>query len=269
MAFATNTLDGTRVYFEDDGGEGAAVVLLGGFLDPIDEVRESRIAQMLPAHEFRLVYVDHRGLGRSDKPHDPEAYAMQVRVADQVSVLDELRIERAHFIGTSWGGRLCFGIGEYTPQRVLSLVIGGQQPYAWPDSPITRLVSEGLVASKSEGMEGLVRALESFWGVQFPDARRKRWLANDPVALQAAWEAALAEDVISEDLRAWHVRCLIFIGAGDADFLDQARRAASEIPDAEFISLLGLDHYGAHTGQDDPLLDAILRMLRGRADSSA
>ena len=115
MAFATNTLDGTRVYFEDDGGEGAAVVLLGGFLDPIDEVRESRIAQMLPADVFRLVYVDHRGLGRSDKPHDPEAYAMRVRVADPVSVLDELRIERAHFIGTSWGGRLWFGIGEHAP----------------------------------------------------------------------------------------------------------------------------------------------------------
>jgi hypothetical protein len=72
-----------------------------------------------------------------------------------------------------------------------------------------------------------------------------------------------------QTFRAWQVRCLIFIGAGDADFLDLARRAASEIPDAEFISLLGLDHYGAHTGQDDPLLDAILRMLRGRADSSA
>jgi pimeloyl-ACP methyl ester carboxylesterase len=97
-------------------------------LDPIDEVRESRIAQMLPADEFRLIYVDHRGIGRSDKPHDPEAYAMPVRVADPVSVLDELSIERAHFIGTSWGGRLCFGIGEHAPQCVLSLVIGGQQP---------------------------------------------------------------------------------------------------------------------------------------------
>jgi pimeloyl-ACP methyl ester carboxylesterase len=263
MPYATNALDGTRVYFEDDGGGRAGVVLHGGFLDSIDEVRESRIAQALPADEFRLIYVDHRGLGRSDKPHDPDGYAMPVRVADAVAVLDELGVELTHFIGTSWGGRLCFGIGEHAPERVLSLVIGGQQPYAWPDSPITRVVTGGLVASRSEGMEGLVQALEGFWGVRFPDTRRARWLDNDPAALQAAWKAALAEGSISRNLRAWQIRCLIFIGAGDADFLDQARRAASEIPSAEFISLEGLDHYGAHTGQDDPVLDAILRTLRG------
>jgi pimeloyl-ACP methyl ester carboxylesterase len=54
------------------------------------------------------MYVDHRGLGRSDKPHDPDAYAMSLRAADAVAVIDELDIERAHFIGMSWGGRLGF-----------------------------------------------------------------------------------------------------------------------------------------------------------------
>lgn len=263
MPYAKNAVDGNRVYFEDDGGDGAPVVLHGGFLDPIDEVRGSRIAQALPADEFRLIYVDHRGLGRSDKPHDPDAYTMPLRVADEVAVLDELGIDRGHFIGTSWGGRLCFGIGEHAPDRVRTLVIGGQQPYAWPDSPITRVVTEGLVAARTEGMEALVRGLEAFWNVRFPEPRRTRWLANDPGALGAAWKTALAEGPISKDLSAWQIPCLIFIGAGDADFLDQARRAADEIPSAEFISLEGLDHYGAHTGQDDPLLDGILRTLRG------
>lgn len=58
-------------------------------------------------------------------------------------------------------------------------------------------------------------------------------------------------------------RCLVFIGAADADFLDEARRAASEIPDAEFISLDELDHYGAHSSPESVVLDAILRTLRG------
>jgi hypothetical protein len=51
--------------------------------------------------------------------------------------------------------------------------------------------------------------------------------------------------------------------AGDTDFLDQARQASEEIPSAQFISLEGVNHNGAYTGQDDPLLYAILRMLRG------
>jgi pimeloyl-ACP methyl ester carboxylesterase len=127
MPYARNSIDGTRVYFEDDGGGGTPVVFYGGLVDSVEAVRLSPIAQALPADQFRLVYVDHRGVGRSDKPHERAAYAMWLRVADAVSVLDAMRVRRAHFVGTSYGGRLCFGIGKHAPDRVLSLVIGGQQ----------------------------------------------------------------------------------------------------------------------------------------------
>jgi pimeloyl-ACP methyl ester carboxylesterase len=263
MPYATNRQDGTRVYFEDEGGDGAPVVLHGGFLDSVADLRESEIAEALSVGEFRLIYVDHRGLGRSDKPYDAAAYAMPIRVADPVAVLDETGIERAHFIGKSWGGRLCFGIGEHAPERVCSLVIGGQQPNAWPDSPLVRLVTEALGNSRAEGsMEPLVRAFEDFWGVRFPDPQRARWLANDPAALEAAWSAAMADGPISADLGRWQIPCLIFIGAADADFLEGARRAAEEIPDAELLVLEEADHYAAHMSQDEIVIDAALRTLR-------
>jgi hypothetical protein len=47
MPYATNALDGSRVYFEDDGGDGTPVVLHGGIIDSVDLVRESNIAQAL------------------------------------------------------------------------------------------------------------------------------------------------------------------------------------------------------------------------------
>ena len=106
MPYATNALDGSRVYFEDEGGDGTPVVLHGGIIDSVDLVRESKIAQALqelPTNEFRLIYLAHRGVGHSDKPHEVEAYTMPLRVADAVAVLDERGIERAHFIGNSWG----------------------------------------------------------------------------------------------------------------------------------------------------------------------
>jgi pimeloyl-ACP methyl ester carboxylesterase len=267
MPFATNALDGTRVHFEDDGGDGAPVVLHGGIVDSVDLVRESNIAKALQElpEEFRLIYVAHRGVGRSDKPHEVEAYAMPLRVADVVAVLDELGIERAHFIGNSWGGRLCFGIGEHASERVLSLVIGGQQPYAIdPDGPIARAARETLAESRREGsMEPFVKMLESFAGTRFPDALRAGWLDNDPAAIEAAWSAALAEGAISEDLGAWDLRCLIYVATGDDDFHDQAQQAADEIPRAEFISFAEPDHVGAHLAEVDPLLPAVLRTLRG------
>jgi pimeloyl-ACP methyl ester carboxylesterase len=268
MPYARNALDGRRVYFEDDGGDGAPVVLHGGIIDSVGLVRESNIAQALrklSTDKFRLIYVDHRGVGRSDKPHEMEAYAMPLRVADAVAVLDELGIKRAHFIGNSWGGRLGFGIGEHVPERVLSLVIGGQQPYAiGPDGPLAHAVTESLRESRREGsMEPFVEMLESFAGTRFPDALRERWLDNDPAAIEAVWSAAIAEGAISEDLGAWQVRCLIHVAAGDVDFHDQAQQAADEIPNAEFISVEEPDHVGAHLAQVDPLLPAVVRTLRG------
>jgi pimeloyl-ACP methyl ester carboxylesterase len=262
--YAMNALDSSRVYFEDDGGEGAPVVILGGFLDPVELVRHSPIPRALQAFpgEFRLIYIDHRGHGRSDKPHAPEAYAIPVRVADVVAVLDELAIERAHFIGISWGGRLCFGIGEHAPERARSLVIVGQQPYAIdPAGPLTRALGEAVAASSERGIEALVLAFEAVAG-RYPESVRAVYLASDAAAMRAAFRAVMAEGAVSQNLGAWDVPCLICVAENDVDFFDQARRAAEEIPNAEFVSIGGTDHLGVDTAPVDAVLPAVLRILR-------
>ena len=269
MADARNPVDGTRIHYEDDGGSGSPVVLHGGFLDSVIDLRGSHLAGALPAPEFRRIFVDHRGLGRSEKPHGSAAYAMSLRARDATAVLDALIIERAHFIGLSWGGRLVLGIAEHAPERVLSIVAVGQQPYAWPDSPLTRAVSAGLDAARTGGANAIVEALERFWDVRFPADTRERWLQNDAPALADAWSAALAEGPISRDLRAWRMPCLLCVGSGDWDFLEGARRAAAEIPGGRFVELGGADHYGAHVSEDQVLIEAVLETLRSATPPSA
>ena len=192
MPFAKNAADGTRVYFEDDGGEGSPVIFLNGLGDPIAASRRWGVSGALAANH-RLVFVDHRGHGRSDKPHDPAAYATRLRVADLLAVLDELRIERSHFIGASWGARLLFGLGEQAPERVLSLTMGGQSPYAMDyNSPGVRVVTDAFV--KGLSMADFVTALGGFGDLD-ADVRAEA-LANDFEALSAAWRAAM-EEVLS------------------------------------------------------------------------
>jgi 3-oxoadipate enol-lactonase len=187
---------------------------------------------------------------------------MPLRVADAVAVLDELGIERAHFIGISWGGRLTFGIGEHAPERTRSLVIVGQQPYAIdPDGPLTRVVGEAMAASREQGIEALVQAFEAIAG-RYPEPVRAVYLVSDAAAMRAAWSSAMAEGSVSENLMAWEGRCLICVAADDVDFFDQARRAADEIPNAEFVSIEGTDHLGMDTARVDPVLPAVLRTLR-------
>ena len=57
MPYARNALDGSQVYFEDDGGDGAVVILHGRLLDSADRLRASNIAQVLQGlpEEFRLI----------------------------------------------------------------------------------------------------------------------------------------------------------------------------------------------------------------------
>ena len=263
-SYATNARDGTRLFLEDDGGGGAPVLILGGFLDPIELVRRAPIAQALAASadEFRLIFVDHRGHGRSDKPHDADAYAMPLRVADVVAALDELHVRRAHLLGISWGGRLCFGVGQHAPERVRSLIAIGQHPYEIDrDGPLARVVGDALEASKQRGIEALVEAFEAIAG-RYPDDVRAMYLACDAEAMRSAWEAATSEGAVAEDLGTWSLRCLICAAEDDADFFEEARRAASAIPKAEFVAIPGTDHLGVDSARVDPVLPAVLRTLR-------
>jgi pimeloyl-ACP methyl ester carboxylesterase len=264
MSFAVNALDGGRVYFEDDGGPGAPVAILGGFLDPVGLVRRAPVARALHElpEEFRLVFVDHRGHGRSEAPHDPARYAMRLRVADVVAAIDACGIDRAHVLGISWGGRLCFGIGEHAPNRVRSLVTIGQHPYAIdPRGPLAAVVGEALAASQADGIASLVDAFEAIAG-RYPDEVRSVYLASDGGAMWAAWRCAMTEGAVSRNLASWTVPSLVCVAADDVDFYEQARRAADEIPNAEFLSIEETDHLGMDTARADPVMPAILRRLR-------
>lgn len=262
MPYATNAVDGVRTYFEDSGGAGPPVLFYTGFADPLEVAKASGLARALRA-EFRLVFADHRGQGGSDKPREPSAYALATRVADAVAVLEALSIERAHFLGSSWGARLGFALGEQAPERALSLVLCGNQPYGWDlESPTARAGAAAVAASRREGMKGFVETFESALGYRFPEPARTWTLEkNDPAALEAAWRSAQVEGPVSQDLSRWRVPCLICVGEAD-EMHDDAKKAATEIPGARFISVAGHSHISAFYEADDVLLPHIVELLR-------
>ena len=258
--FATNPIDQVRTFFEDDGGDGQPLLVYSGFTDPIEYAKTSPVAQGL-RDDFRLIFADHRGQGRSDKPHDVESYAITTRVRDTVAILDALGIERAHYLGFSWGARLGFALGEHAPERVLSLVLCGNQPYEWPmEGPMLRAVTDAVAAGRERGMDALVETWEASIGDRFPEPERSWMLDNDPLALDAEFRSAFLEGPISADLSTWTTPCLIYAGEED-ELHDGAARAAAEIPGATFISLPGHTHFSAERVGDE-LLPRVLTFLR-------
>jgi pimeloyl-ACP methyl ester carboxylesterase len=116
MPFAT-TPDGTRLYFECHG-TGTPLLLLAG---QASDHREWDGVRADFAAQHRVIVLDYRGTGQSDKPGAP-AYSTRGFAQDAVAVLDQLGLNRAHAYGISMGGRVAQWLAIDHPQRLGALV---------------------------------------------------------------------------------------------------------------------------------------------------
>lgn len=106
-----------RLYFEDQGG-GNVIVLVPG-LGLSADAWGVIAGKLVGSH--RVVSVDPRGAGRSDKPD--ERYTGPMVAADLASILDAAQIETAHVVGLSMGGMIAQEFAIRYPDRLKSLVL--------------------------------------------------------------------------------------------------------------------------------------------------
>src|SRR5262250_1110568 len=125
MPYATK--QGLRINYRVEGS-GPPLVLQHGYTWHLGGWTRCGYVEPMKSH-YQLILLDARGHGASDKPHDPDAYRLPLKVGDVVAVLDALQIPSAHFWGYSMGGWIGFGMAKYAPERVQALIIGGQHPY--------------------------------------------------------------------------------------------------------------------------------------------
>ncbi|MFL5827639.1 MAG: alpha/beta fold hydrolase [Thermoleophilaceae bacterium] len=116
------------------------------------------------AEDHRVIALDLPGFGDSDKPlgapYDAPWFARSV-----VALMDALKIERAHVIGNSMGGRVALELGMSYPERVEKLVLltpslAWRRERRW--APLLRFVRPelGLLQlAPRRVVEGLVRRL--------------------------------------------------------------------------------------------------------------
>ena len=87
---------------------------------------KSGIAQALAA-KHRVIAIDARGHGKSDKPHDPAKYGPHM-ATDVIELMDHLKIAKAHIHGYSMGGAILTQILAKHPQRLITAIYGGSGP---------------------------------------------------------------------------------------------------------------------------------------------
>jgi pimeloyl-ACP methyl ester carboxylesterase len=253
MPYARN--EGVRIHYEVEG-EGPALVLQHGFSESVIDWYEAGYVEALRP-DYRLILIDARGHGASDKPRDPDAYVLNRRMADVVAVLDALDIAKALYWGYSMGGWIGFGMTKYAKERVRALVIGGQHPYARSMGALREMVQRGI----TQGSRAFVAGMEEMFGKESA-GRKERLLSADLKAY-----LALAQDRpgLESILPTMLMRCCLYVGEVDPIY-PEVEACSRHIPQVTFFSLPGLNHCDAYA-RSELVLPRVTGFLRALSKS--
>jgi pimeloyl-ACP methyl ester carboxylesterase len=110
--------NGVRIRYIEQG-QGTPIVLIHGYTGNLERhwMNPGVFAEL--AKGYRVIALDARGHGKSDKPHDARAYGGEMG-QDVVRLLDHLKIRRAHIIGYSMGAIIAGHLLTTNPDRFLT-----------------------------------------------------------------------------------------------------------------------------------------------------
>ncbi|HXN02851.1 MAG TPA: alpha/beta hydrolase [Candidatus Dormibacteraeota bacterium] len=111
--------DGTRLHYIVEG-TGTPLVLIGGKTSDIDGAWWRYIPVL--AKRLKVIALDNRGAGASDKPDRP--YSTPLMAEDALAVLRDAGETTAHWFGLSMGGMILQQLALDHPAAVRSLILG-------------------------------------------------------------------------------------------------------------------------------------------------
>src|SRR5258706_1871977 len=125
MPYYVTASDGTDIAY-DCMGEGEPIVLIHGFgANRLITWANTNWYQTLNRAGHKLIAIDCRGHGESEKPHDPEDYDEGRMAMDVIAVLAALEIPEIVVVGYSMGAQLAIRLMHDAPGRVGRAVLGG------------------------------------------------------------------------------------------------------------------------------------------------
>ena len=203
----------------------------------------------------RVILIDVRGHGRSEKPHDDAAYRYAAMSADVIQVIDELGVERADFFGYSMGAFMGAALLGSHPERFTSMVLGGIGDETPESAAVATTIAAALRADDPSAISDPVgRAYRAF--VDADPANDREALA---VAALAMWPDGHPTEVGGPGLREADVPVLIVNGSDDHPYVDTAPRLADALRRSRLVVVPGCDHLTALT--DPAFRSAVLEFL--------
>lgn len=245
MPYARST-DGCRLHYEVLGRKGAPAVLM---IQGLGADKNGWNMQRFPlALHYRVIALDNRGAGRSDKPFGH--YSLEQMADDAISVLDAVGVERAHVVGASMGGAISQFIGLKYPERVISLTLACT---ACRNHPWRRELLASWATIATERGVGEMTKTAARWVIGPRSFRRLLpafgWFG--PLAMGRTSHAFVSQvkaildvdDSVSERLGEITAPTLVLVG--NQDILTprgDSEELADRLPNAELVVISGAAH---------------------------
>src|SRR5215510_6175418 len=96
------SFDGTKIYYEVRG-DGQPFLLVHGFIVNGQSWKRTELYKDLLAQGYKVIILDQRGNGFSDKPHDSLAYDNDAEAKDIIGLVKHLNIKKYSAVGYSRG----------------------------------------------------------------------------------------------------------------------------------------------------------------------
>lgn len=119
------TTDGLKLHYLEQDGGGTPVILLHGFRSRAQNWFRAGTAPLIASHKHRVIALDGRGHGESDKPTDPARYAGDRMYQDAIELMDHLKLGKAHIGGYSMGSIYVARLMDMAPERFITAFLGG------------------------------------------------------------------------------------------------------------------------------------------------
>jgi pimeloyl-ACP methyl ester carboxylesterase len=203
------------------------VLLIHGFASSIATNWEGPAwIKTYAAAGYRVVAIENRGHGASDKPHDPAAYDTNLMAGDAVALLDHLGIARAFVQGYSMGARISAFLALRHPGRVRALALGGLGLHL--------IEGVGLPLGIAEALE-----VEDKSTITDPTRRMFRLFAEANRGDLAALAACIRGS--RQALTRQEAATIICVGTNDA-IAGPPQPLAAVMPEARAFDIVGRDH---------------------------
>ena len=190
-AMAELTRDGVRMHYIDEGSGEPAFIFVHGwccdytFFQPqFDHFRSSH----------RVVAIDLRGCGESDKPHD--GYDITTLADDVAAVCSGLGLSRPVIVGHSLGGMIAIELAARHPSLVGAVVAVDPGPI--DPLPETRQIFEGLIAQlEGPDSDAARRTYVESMFMTADDADRRRHIVETMCAVPSHIALAVLRGVVA------------------------------------------------------------------------